>query len=159
MSASQHTPHLLSDKTSEVIGDTQAERVPKIRINPRTGFPQIVGWFGEGKVANRARRRAAEPIEEVVEQDEPSQDEHSEEPDMPRRQATGRPKDETAEDKKARKQAVKLEKQAKREEKRALKDTYTQEKRRQTKMASGRVANGGAADVRHANAGFTVLKL
>ncbi|KAI8981205.1 LTV-domain-containing protein [Trametes punicea] len=88
--------------------------VPRIRLNPKTGMPSIA--------EEESSKTRPHP-------DSDSSDENDEE--KPVRITVARKKDETPEEKKARKQAVKAERQARRMEKKATKESYSREVKRQ----------------------------
>lgn len=113
-------------------------RIPKIRIHPRTGMPQIVGYT----VAQKDRKAPArEPAaEQTAESDGTS------EPDEPagRFVPAARSRNESAEERKARKNAVKEAKQLRREEKSANKKAFASERKRQDYAGQRRAeATGG----------------
>ncbi|KAI0361122.1 LTV-domain-containing protein [Trametes cingulata] len=89
--------------------------VPKIRLDPRTGLPSVV----------EEQASVKQPQVDSSATDE--EDESS----RPVRVTVARKKDETPEEKKARKQAVKAERQARRSEKKATRETFSKEVKRQ----------------------------
>lgn len=102
----------------------QAKHVPKIQLDPKTGFPTIDGQ----KYPTRASK--GRQISTIEEEDE--------ENDKPLRVTVARSKNESAEEKKARKQAVKAEKQQRRAEKKATKEQFSSEIKQQAKRLSER---------------------
>lgn len=116
----------------------QVRTTPKITLDPKTGLPLVDGE----KVQKRISRRQVEPIEEVDEDE--------------RRKFVSsyycgsrfsfllsaihvtvtRPKNESKEDKKARKQAVKAERQARRADKKSNKEQFSSEIKQQAKLLS-----------------------
>ncbi|PWN46935.1 LTV-domain-containing protein [Violaceomyces palustris] len=126
------------------------ERLPKIRINPRTGFPEIVGHtkIGRGK-------RKEVVVEEVVEEEE---EEEEVEPTFTNviDTSVGRDRKETKEEKKERKANVKAAKQERRNQKSIHKQQFAMEKRRQNRLESSRVEHLGTGS---APGGVNVIKL
>lgn len=59
-----------------------------------------------------------------------------------------RPKNETPEERKARKDGIKSDRSSRRAEKKGTKEAFGNEMKRQKKIATKKVAGGGAADVR-----------
>lgn len=59
-----------------------------------------------------------------------------------------RPKHETPEERKARKDGIKLDRSSRRAVKKSTKEAFGNETKRQKKIASKKVAGGGAADIR-----------
>ncbi|KAI0756547.1 Low temperature viability protein-domain-containing protein [Daedaleopsis nitida] len=90
--------------------------VPKIRLDPRTGLPSVVN---------------EQPREQPPLADSSATDEDEEESRLARVTVTRR-KDESAEEKKARKQAVKAERQARRSDKKVTKERFSKEVRQQS---------------------------
>ncbi|KAJ8480699.1 hypothetical protein ONZ51_g6472 [Trametes cubensis] len=87
--------------------------VPKIRLDPKTGLPSV----------------SEEPSSKKQSQLDSATDE--EDDPRPARVTIARKKDETPEEKKARKQAVKAERQARRTEKKATRESFSKEVKRQ----------------------------
>ncbi|CAG7851704.1 Protein LTV1 [Serendipita indica DSM 11827] len=97
---------------------TQSKNVKRIRLDAKTGLPTLE----ETK---------------IDEESEASSDE-----ELPMKVTTTRPKNESAEEKKARKQAVKQERQERRKEKQSTKDTFSNERKQQKKALSTREKGG-----------------
>ncbi|KAI0778643.1 LTV-domain-containing protein [Trametes elegans] len=91
------------------------KQVPKIRLDPKTGLPSVV---------------EEQPTKPQHSHDSSATDE-DEEDSRPVRVTIARRKDETPEEKKARKQAVKAERQTRRSEKKATKESFSKEVKRQ----------------------------
>ncbi|KAH9858259.1 LTV-domain-containing protein [Lenzites betulinus] len=89
--------------------------VPKIRLDPKTGLPSVME-------EQPARRQLRSESSETDEDDEDSR---------PVRMTVARSKNETTEEKKARKQAVKAERHARRSEKKMTKESFSKEVKRQ----------------------------
>ncbi|KDE07887.1 hypothetical protein MVLG_01798 [Microbotryum lychnidis-dioicae p1A1 Lamole] len=111
-------------------------RASRIRLDEKTGFP-IVG----SAVRAGLRAGSGETIGDAEDEDEGDDE-------APRVETIKRPRDETAEDKRARKSAVKEQRSARRAEKKSTKDEFSQEMTRQKRVAGRAVADGAAADVR-----------
>ncbi|KAG8827263.1 hypothetical protein FRC19_004469 [Serendipita sp. 401] len=94
---------------------TQSKRTKKILLDPRTGLPSVA--------------ESEDPERE--EQNEHSSTESGE--DVPAKGTITRPKNETTEEKKARKQAIKKERQERRQQKKTSKDVFAQERKQQHK--------------------------
>ncbi|WFD21724.1 Protein ltv1 [Malassezia equina] len=115
-------------------------RLPKIRIHPRTGLPQVVGYTSAPKPSQS--HKAAPDM---------ASDDASSTPDVtasrPVRAPVKRDRNESHDARRARKEAQKMEKQQRRQEKAAAKQAYADEHKRQL-HASRRQAEargGGAA--------------
>ena len=122
-----------------LIRASRGDRVPKIRLDPKTGLPFV---------ENKATQDLSSD-----EEDEDSRRESS----FPLlslevhflilklcvaiRHTVTRPKNESKEDKKARKQAVKAERQSRRVEKKATKEQFSSEARTQTKTLTSKEKN------------------
>ncbi|KAI0334483.1 LTV-domain-containing protein [Cubamyces sp. BRFM 1775] len=87
--------------------------VPKIRLDPKTGLPSVS--------EEQSTKKQSLPDSATDEEDNT----------RPVRVTVARKKDETPEEKKARKQAVKAERQARRTEKKATKESFSKEVKRQ----------------------------
>ncbi|KAJ7269273.1 Low temperature viability protein-domain-containing protein [Mycena haematopus] len=87
--------------------------VPKIHLDPRTGLPSVVA---DTKLAPKSKGRVSFASD--------SESESSGDDGRPRVQTVKRDKNESKEDKKARKAAVKEERQARRAEKKSTKELY-----------------------------------
>jgi len=108
-------------------------RIPKIRIHPRTGLPQVVGYTNVPKAVGVS--------------DAPS-DTSDDVPQAPRRArtTTKRNRNESQDERRARKEAQKIEKQQRRQEKSAAKQAYADEHKRQVHASRRQAeARGGAA--------------
>ncbi|KAG8835143.1 hypothetical protein FRC20_007329, partial [Serendipita sp. 405] len=92
-----------------------SKRTKKILLDPRTGLPSV----------------AESEDREREEQNEHSSTESGE--DVPVKGTITRPKNETTEEKKARKQAIKRERQERRQQKKTSKDVFAQERKQQHK--------------------------
>ncbi|EJD52187.1 Low temperature viability protein [Auricularia subglabra TFB-10046 SS5] len=93
--------------------------VPKIKLDPKTGLPSVV-----------------EPVSKFAQKDGDAESDSGSDSGIDMRQTretVTRPRDETPEEKKARKQAVKEERQARRVEKKATKVAFANESRKQVK--------------------------
>ncbi|KAI0715091.1 Low temperature viability protein-domain-containing protein [Earliella scabrosa] len=97
--------------------------VPKIRLDPKTGLPSVI----EGQPAKQLSLADSSATEDEDEGD-----------DRPVRVTIARPKNESAEEKKARKQAVKAERQARRSDKKATKERFSKEVRQQAQTLAQR---------------------
>ncbi|KAI0718882.1 Low temperature viability protein-domain-containing protein [Cerioporus squamosus] len=96
--------------------------VPKIRLDPKTGLPSVL---------------EEQPSKKPPPADSSATDE-DEEDDRPAHVTITRPKDETPEEKKARKQAVKAERQARRSDKKATKEQFSKATRQQAQSLTQR---------------------
>jgi len=127
----------------------------KISIDPKTGFP-VVLKAGESKPRKYQRQIIEEEDEEDGADSDATMD--AEEINEARRQTITRAKNETPEEKKARKAAVKEERAGRRAEKRSTKETFGQERRRQQKVKQNKLSQ--AADVGKGNVrGIEVMRL
>lgn len=118
----------------KVFGDDV--RIPKIRLHPRTGMPQVVGYT----VARSDRApAAAAPVEDECESSDAS--------DAPEAAAPlKRDRNESKEARRARKEAQKSLKQQRRTTKAASKKTYSDERKRQLHASQRQAeARGGVA--------------
>ncbi|THH02351.1 hypothetical protein EW026_g503 [Hermanssonia centrifuga] len=100
----------------------QIRPVPKIQLDPKTGLPIVDGE----KLPTRASK--AREVESITEVDE--DENHS------THVTITRPRDESKEEKRARKQAVKVERQQRRVDKKATKEQYSSEIKTQVKRLS-----------------------
>lgn len=114
----------------------QAEQ-PKITIDPKTGFPVVLGPADAD----------SPDVESDAESDSTMDAEEAN--SGAKRQTITRPKGETAEQKKARKEQVKAEKQSRRLEKKATREAFGTERKRQMKVNKNHFLN--AADVSKSN--------
>lgn len=130
----------------------------RIQIDPKTGFPVVLA-AGMDTIGKRSIEAADAPYD---------QDESDADSDVTmdaeginesnKRQTIARSKDETPEQKKARKQEVKKERQARRQEKKGTKEVFGNERKRQQKMKAGKLRD--AADIGKDNArGIEVMRL
>ncbi|GAA6017254.1 hypothetical protein JCM10207_003662 [Rhodosporidiobolus poonsookiae] len=120
----------------------------QIKLDPKTGFPLV-----DGKTVLDARPNAKKDDDTIMEEDDEDEDEN----DYEFRETIKRPRDETADDKKARKAAVKAERASRRAEKKSTKETFSTEVKRQKRAQGKRVAEGGAADIRSGQEGVRRL--
>ncbi|RPD82109.1 LTV-domain-containing protein [Lentinus tigrinus ALCF2SS1-7] len=97
--------------------------VPKIRLDPKTGLPSVL---------------EEQPSKKPAQADSSETDEDAEENTRPVRVTVSRSKDETPEEKKARKQAVKAERQARRSDKKATKEQFSKATRQQSQSLAQR---------------------
>ncbi|KAG8836077.1 hypothetical protein FRC17_010010 [Serendipita sp. 399] len=105
---------------------TQPKRTKKILLDSKTGLPSVA----ESEIPQEDR-------EEEREGDSTGDDE-----DIPAKGTTTRPKNETTEEKRARKQALKKERQERRQQKKQSKDVFAQERKQQNKSLTGRQQTG-----------------
>lgn len=150
------------------------ERLPKIRINPRTGFPAIIGYSKpRGKKQNGVSTLKEEEDDDEDDGRGPpsggksdsgsgTEDGESDEYDsdateggeLARRMSTiavtaKRDKNESKEDRKARKEALKANKKERKERKMKTKQAFASEKKKQTKAERGRKeTEGGPSGMR-----------
>ncbi|TFK94954.1 LTV-domain-containing protein [Polyporus arcularius HHB13444] len=96
--------------------------VPKIRLDPKTGLPSVV---------------EEQPSKKQLPADSSTSDE-DEDDSRPAHITIARSKDETPEEKKARKQAVKAERQARRSEKKTTKEQFSKATRQQAQSLTQR---------------------
>lgn len=132
------------------------ERLPKIRINPRTGFPEIVGYSKP-----RGKRPSQQNGEEEDGRGPPSggssdsgsdteeyDSDATEGGELAKRLSTiavvdKRDRNESKEDRKARKEALKANKKERKERKMKTKQAFASEKKKQTKAERGRKETEG----------------
>ncbi|WFD33565.1 hypothetical protein MCUN1_000378 [Malassezia cuniculi] len=124
-------------------------RIPKIRIHPRTGMPQIIGYTMTQKDKKAAKKAMTKDADDAPCADEDQgahgqDDDEDADSDSDRDSVRGapqipaaRPRTETAEERKARKNAVKEAKQQRRAEKSAIKKAFANELMPQQYAASG----------------------
>ncbi|WFD18156.1 Protein ltv1 [Malassezia caprae] len=113
-------------------------RIPKIRIHPRTGLPQVVGYTSVPK--------AGAASGESGEGDAPRDTSDAPPAPRPARTTTKRDRNESQDERRARKEAQKIEKQQRRQEKAAAKQAYSDEHKRQVHASRRQAeARGGAA--------------
>ncbi|KIJ28158.1 hypothetical protein M422DRAFT_235698 [Sphaerobolus stellatus SS14] len=101
----------------------QTKPVPKIQLDPRTGMPSM------------------DPPKNQPESEDSEDDEDGDSDDTigkPRRATIARPKNETKEERKARKLAVKQERQTRRQDKKALREQFSSERKQQVKVLANR---------------------
>ncbi|CAO1631818.1 unnamed protein product [Sympodiomycopsis kandeliae] len=154
-------------------GGSEFESIPKVKVNPRTGKPEIVGWTRQRK--SRVEKSQEDQESDVASHlsslninidddddddgsgpppaafesaDTDSESEDTETEETFRRETIKRDRNESKEDKKQRKEAAKISKQQRKIQKSARKQEFANERKRQVKMDSGRIKDGGAADVR-----------
>lgn len=114
-----------------VITARSSKPVPKIRLDPKTGLPSVV--------EEDSKRKQLQPDSSATDsEEEDSRRTSAAAPSGSCTDATtavrvtiARSKNETAEEKKARKQAVKAERQARRSEKKTTRETFSKETKRQ----------------------------
>ncbi|PWN39420.1 hypothetical protein IE81DRAFT_26420 [Ceraceosorus guamensis] len=174
--------------------DASVDRIPKIKIDPRTGMPSISRYITVGaREARRKKKHEAEENlvqgstssvsppsssgvaarsnqsmtmdrrgnattclpegswasvdEEEEEEEEQKEGYESDATETGARVTITRDRNESAEEKKARKAAAKEFKQNRKAEKANRKAAYVSERKAQSKSANGRIDGGGAADV------------
>ena len=148
------------------------ERLPKIRTNPRTGFPEIVG-YSKPRNGKKKEDSSLNSLNENPEEDDGrgppsngsssgSDTEGEEEYDsdateggeLARRMSTiavtaKRDRNESKEDRKARKESLKANKKDRKERKMKTKQAFASEKKKQTKAEKGRKeTEGGPSGMR-----------
>ena len=115
---------------------TKKAAVPHIALDPKTGLPIVTPPSSNPNTKSAPHSRSTKPS---FDDDSSGSDTETE---ATHRQTIARPKNETAEEKKARKAAVKAERQARRVEKKATKEQFDAEmknaKRRLTTKDFGR---------------------
>ncbi|EST06622.1 Low temperature viability protein [Kalmanozyma brasiliensis GHG001] len=149
------------------------ERLPKIRINPRTGFPEIVGYSKPRGVNGKTKPDAAtnghldeeddgrgppsgsDPGSDTEEGEGSEYDSDTTEGgELARRLSTiavtaKRDRNESKEDRKARKEALKANKKERKDRKMKTKQAFASEKKKQAKAEKGRKeTEGGPAGMR-----------
>ncbi|KAF8526308.1 LTV-domain-containing protein [Hysterangium stoloniferum] len=107
--------------------DLETKAVPKIKLDPKTGLP-----FVQQSASHQRQEKEAEA-------DSDEEEEYTDD-DRPSRTTITRPRNETKEEKKARKQAVKQERQARRSDKKATKDQFSTERKHMVKVLTNRPA-------------------
>ncbi|KAF5384949.1 hypothetical protein D9615_001147 [Tricholomella constricta] len=90
--------------------------IAKIHLDPKTGFPTMVNPVEKTQLKSKSTRGHSSFQE--------SDDDSDYDTDTPARQTIARPRDESKEDKKARKAAVKAERQTRRADKKAVKEQF-----------------------------------
>ncbi|TFY83434.1 hypothetical protein EWM64_g587 [Hericium alpestre] len=115
------TTHTNLENHPRLIRARDSKPVPRIRLDPKTGLPTVVE---RGK--SRTSRTPTSPPE--------SDDEDA----TPARATIARSRDETKEEKKARKQAVKAERQARRVEKKTTKEQFIAAIKQQSQVVAGK---------------------
>ncbi|SPO21302.1 related to LTV1 - low-temperature viability protein [Ustilago trichophora] len=141
------------------------ERLPKIRVNPRTGFPEIVGYSKPRGAGAKKKQSELNSLNEEegdgqgppsAGSDSGSDTEEGEEYDsdateggqLARHMSTiavtaKRDRNESKEDRKARKEALKANKKERKERKMKTKQAFASEKKKQTKAEKGRKETEG----------------
>ena len=128
----------------ETASEVSSVAPTKIAIDPRTGFPLVLDPGQGGDDDGGADSDATMDADELNA--------------YAKRQAIGRNKAETPEEKRARKNEVKAERQARRQEKSSTKNTFAGERKRQIKTSARQLTQ--AADVGKGNMrGVEVMKL
>lgn len=154
-----HTPSTIGGNGARTLGADDA-RIPKIRINPRTGVPQVVGWTmaQKDRKARHDAMASATPSAETKQAGGSAEKTESQESAEQSMEETGagappapalphkRDRNESKEERRARKEAVKLEKQHRRADKAATKQAFADERKRQLHAARRQhEATGGQA--------------
>lgn len=151
-------------------GSEEFESIPRVKVNPRTGVSEVVGWTKQrktkadddsadlpdltslsidGKLADDDDGSGPPPSSSVASSDGEEVDSGDDtETEESVRQTIKRDRNESKEEKKARKEAAKQQKQDRKKEKSERKAEFANERKRQVKMDAGRLKDGGAADVR-----------
>lgn len=156
-------------------GSEEFESIPRVRVNPRTGVSEVVGWTKQrktkadddsanlpdltslsidGKLADDDDGSGPPPSSSgMSSRSEGSDGEEGDSGDDTEteesvRHTIKRDRNESKEEKKARKEAAKQQKQDRKKEKSERKAEFANERKRQVKMDAGRLKDGGAADVR-----------
>ena len=150
---------------SSAIGGRDDRRIPKIRLHPRTGMPQVVGYTSARKPPKCERNealgsaRASSPESDSNGDGDGDDDDESESADndvgtkplhagasQPRGQIHRRDRNESAEERRQRKKAVKQEKQQRKQAKSAAKKAFAAERKRQTHATNRQAeSRGGVA--------------
>lgn len=152
---------------SSAIGGRDDRRIPKIRLHPRTGMPQVVGYTSARKPPKCERNealgsaRASSPDSDSNGHGDgdDDDDDESESADndvgtkplragasQPRGQIHRRDRNESAEERRQRKKAVKQEKQQRKQAKSAAKKAFAAERKRQTHATNRQAeSRGGVA--------------
>ncbi|PKI85921.1 hypothetical protein MVES_000342 [Malassezia vespertilionis] len=125
----RHTPKCIVDPRAK----HEADKIPKIRIDARTGVPRVVGYT----------HSASAPPKEV--HGESEEDYSSDTVPV----TIKRDRNESAEARRARKEAVKQQKQARREEKAATKHIFQEERKRQLHAERRQVESMGGGPAVH----------
>ncbi|KAG8763943.1 hypothetical protein FRC12_008355 [Ceratobasidium sp. 428] len=102
--------------------------VPRIKLHPKTGLPAVAedSSYDDAPVTRRTARHTISAREEVL---------GVTATESITRKTISRPRNESREDKKARKEAVRNEKQVRRAEKSAMREAFSAERRTQSKAA------------------------
>jgi len=142
---------------------SEASSVPsappaKIIIDPKTGFPVVVSSSTDAN-GKRVVEAADDPYDNADSDVDSDATVDAEDINAGnKRQTIARSKDETPEEKKARKLEVKKERQARRQEKKGTKEVFGTERKRQQKMKAGKLRD--AADIGKDNVrGIEVMRL
>lgn len=150
-SATSHLPKSLaysgSKMNGSVVGSTTS-RMPRVRINPRTGMPEVTSYI-DIEARNRQKEQQSNggsksSIDQLSDGEE--SDASSAETEVPHNVTITRSRNESKEEKKARKEAAKNEKRSRRAEKSSRKQMYEMEMNKQKR------AMGGASTVQQATA-------
>ena len=148
-----HAPSTIAGGGARTLGAGDV-RIPKIRIHPRTGVPQVVGYTVTQKDRNVRKEVAAAEERQPTTAKGPASDEASDDEAATESLASEgvpapphkRDRNESKEERRARKAAVKLEKQSRRADKGATKQAFADERKRQLRAAQRQhEATGGQA--------------
>ena len=148
-----HAPSTIAGGGARTLGAGDV-RIPKIRIHPRTGVPQVVGYTVTQKDRNVRKEVAAAEERQPTTAKGPASDEASDDEAATESLASEgvpapphkRDRNESKEERRARKAAVKLEKQSRRADKAATKQAFADERKRQLRAAQRQhEATGGQA--------------
>ena len=153
-STTSHLPRsVLSSRANGIPSSVTglSNRIPRARINPRTGVAEIAGYIDLD--ARQRGRAKVPPAEQGGDQgsdgseasdDDGVESDASNDTEVPQNVTITRSRNETKEDKKARKQGVKEQRRAVREAKAARKSTYQAELSKQKRVGGGGVKQATA---------------
>ncbi|WFC98183.1 Protein ltv1 [Malassezia yamatoensis] len=144
--STRHVPSLIGTGVGNKAGFNNA-RIPQVQIHPRTGAPRLVGFpkasrdkESRGSQSNLAshaenqvmdKKDVSENLSHSTSNHDLSSSRMSSKAAIPH----SRDRNESKEQRRARKEAVKLEKQSRRAEKSATKQSFTEERKRQLNAA------------------------
>jgi protein LTV1 len=137
-STTSHLPRSVASLSLVNGSQAGSNRMPRVRVNPRTGVAEVVGYIDldrKGKQADKEEKATANGEVGSDEGDDSGME--SDATEVPQNVTVTRDKNESKEDKKARKQAIKEQKRAVRESKAARKSTFQAEMSKQNKTMGG----------------------
>ncbi|UZJ50753.1 hypothetical protein CBS101457_000073 [Exobasidium rhododendri] len=141
-STTSHLPRSVASLSLGGGSQAQSNRMPRVRVNPRTGVAEVKGYIDLERKPKHVEKELGDSAHsdeggEEEEEDDEGSGAESDATEVPQNVTVTRDKNESKEEKKARKQALKEQKRTVRESKAARKSSFQAEMSKQNRNMGG----------------------